>query len=191
MLAHEKIRKSKTVADILKLLALQIGKEVSLSEVGQNIGLDQKTVRRYLDILEQSFVIFSIGGYSGNMRNEVTSKRKYCFYDNGIRNALISDFSAFDTRIDKGMLWENFIVYERFKYLSYCGKHFNRYFWRTFDRQEIDYVEDGGGHLCGYEIKVKDRKVRTPAQWERSYPHASFDLIHADNYQDFVCPRDL
>lgn len=187
VLSLEKIKGSKVLLDLLKLLAFQLGNEVSLNELSIQLGIDLKTVARYLDLLEKSFVIISLGGYSRNLRSEVTSKNKYFFLDNGIRNGIIAQFNALDMRDDVGKLWENFVVVERFKKRSYKGIYSNSYFWRTYSQQEIDLVEERDGKLFGYECKWSSRKkVVTPTDWATSYPKATFMIINPENYLDFI-----
>jgi len=140
VLAMDRIRSSRTLLDLLKLIAFQVGSEVSLNELATQVKLDVKTVSRHLDILEKAFVIVRLGGFSRNLRNEVTSKAKYYFLDSGIRNAIIGQYNLLDSRNDTGALWENFIVAERLKKRSYTGIYGNIYFWRTYDGKEIDYV---------------------------------------------------
>ncbi|MFZ4437524.1 MAG: DUF4143 domain-containing protein [Syntrophales bacterium] len=144
------IRSSRALLDLLKLIAFQVGSEVSLNELATQVKLDVKTVGRHLDILEKAFVIVRLGGFSRNLRNEVTSKAKYYFLDNGIRNAIIGQYNLLDSRNDIGALWENFIVAERLKKRSYAGIYGNIYFWRTYDGQEVDYVEESDGGLFGF-----------------------------------------
>jgi len=171
---------------LLKLLAFQIGNQVSLSELAQNLEIDAKTVRRYLNLLEQSFIIFSLQGYSRNLRNEITSKGKYYFYDIGIRNAIISNFNELPLRNDIGSLWENFMFIERHKKREYEEIYANEYFWRTWEKQEIDLVEEREGKLFGYEFKLNKDKVKTPSMWIEKYPEASFSVISKKNYLDFI-----
>lgn len=187
VLSLEKIKGSKVLLDLLKLLAFQIGNEVSLNELSLQLGIDIKTVARYLDLLEKSFVIISLGGYSRNLRSEVTSKNKYFFLDNGIRNGIIAQFNGLDMRDDVGKLWENFIIIERLKKRLYKGIYGNQYFWRTYSQQEIDLVEERDGKLFGYECKWSDRKKATvPDEWVASYPKADFMLLTSQNYLDFI-----
>lgn len=186
ILEFHKVRKSETVIRLLKLLAFQIGSEVSTSELGKQLELNHKTVNRYLDLLEKSFVIFRVDGLSRNLRKEVTKMSKYYFYDLGIRNALISNFNQLDTRDDVGMLWENFAMIERMKKNAYSGKGVNYYFWRTYDQQEIDFVEERDGNLHGYEFKWKDDDIQPPKEWKRAYPSATFDVITSKNFLTFV-----
>jgi hypothetical protein len=186
ILAFDKIKNSKTLSDLLKLLAFQVGNEVSLSELATKLSIDAKTVGRYLDLLEKSFVIFKLTGYSGNLRSEITSKNKYYFLDNGVRNALISQFNPLDSRNDLGALWENFIVCERLKKRTYKNIYGNVYFWRTYGGQEVDLVEEYDGKLHGYECKWSENtKNSAPSGWS-SYPNADYSVITPKNYIDFI-----
>lgn len=146
-------RSSCTLIDLLKSLAFQLGNQVSFNELASQLAINLKTVQRYIDLLEQTFVIFRLGGFSRNLRGEVTSKAKYYFYDLGIRNALIAQFNGIDQRNDQGPLWENFALVERLKHRTYARIDANAYFWRTYDGQEIDLVEEREGQLYGYECK--------------------------------------
>ena len=187
VLAMDRIRSSRTLLDLLKLIAFQVGSEVSLNELATQVKLDVKTIGRYLDILEKAFVIVRLGGFSRNLRNEVTSKAKYYFLDNGIRNAIIGQYNLLDSRNDIGALWENFIVAERLKKRSYTGIYGNIYFWRTYDGKEIDYVEERDGGLFGFECKwTMKKKDKPPKKWLESYPDATFELVTPDNYIEFV-----
>ena len=187
VLALERIRSSRTLVDILKLIAFQVGSEVSLNELATQVKLDVKTVGRYLDILEKAFVIVRVGGFSRNLRNEVTSKAKYYFLDNGVRNAVIGQYNLLDSRNDLGALWENFVVAERLKKRSYTGIYGTFHFWRTYDGKEIDYVEEREGGLFGFECKWSSKKQdKAPKKWLESYPEATFELVTPDNYLDFV-----
>ena len=186
ILELDKIKNAKILLDLLRLLAFQIGKEVSLSELANSLGIDKKTVMRYLDLLEKSFVIYNLRGYSRNLRKEITKKSKYYFYDVGIRNAIISNFNAIDLRNDVGELFENFIIIERIKKQVYQQIYANNYFWRTWDQQEIDFVEEREGQLFGYEIKWKANKIKAPKDWMITYEGAQFSVIHQDNYLEFV-----
>ncbi|QQG40697.1 MAG: ATP-binding protein [Candidatus Levyibacteriota bacterium] len=187
VLSLEKIKGSKVLLDLLKLLAFQLGSEVSLNELSMKLGIDIKTVARYLDLLEKSFVILSLGGLSRNLRSEITSKNKYFFLDNGIRNGIIAQFNGLDMRDDGGKLWENFVVVERLKKRSYKGIYSNQYFWRTYSQQEIDLVEDRDGKLFGYECKWSNKKkVVAPKDWITSYPQAAFAAVTPKNYLNFI-----
>jgi predicted AAA+ superfamily ATPase len=189
ILAFERVRSSGKIWDLLKLLSFQVGNEVSHNELSSSLGVDVKTVQRYIDLLEKSFVLYRLGGFSRNLRKEVTQKAKYFFFDNGIRNAVIAQFNHLDQRGDVGQLWENFMTMERIKYLTYASEVANLYFWRTYSQQEIDLVEERGKQLDGYEFKWSPRKaVKAPQEWIKSYPGASFTVITPDNYQEIVLP---
>lgn len=183
----DRIRSSRTLVDLLKLIAFQVGSEVSLNELAAQVKLDVKTVGRYLDILEKCFVLFRVGGFSRNLRTEVISKAKYYFLDNGVRNAVIGQYNLLDSRNDVGALWENFMVAERLKKRSYAGIYGTFHFWRTYDGQEIDYVEERDGGLFGFEFKWSLKKrSKPPKKWLESYPGATFELVTPDNYLDFT-----
>jgi len=187
ILTFDRVKSSRTLLDLLRLLAFQVGNEVSLNELAIQLGMDVKTVQRYLDLLEKAFVIIRLGGFSRNLRNEITNKSKYYFIDNGIRNAIIAQFNGLELRNDIGALWENFGFIERLKVRAYRSLYANMYFWRTYDRQEIDLVEEFGGKLYGYEFKWSQTKTHlAPKNWSEAYPEASFSVIHPGNYQDFV-----
>jgi len=186
ILQFERIKNSRKILDLLRLLARQIGQEVSLQELGRSLEISKNTVARYLDLLGKSFVIKMIGGYSGNLRKEVTKMSRYYFFDTGIRNAVIENFGMVETRGDVGALWENFIVMERLKKQAYAPIYANNYFWRTYDKKEIDWVEEREGKLFGYEIKWGDKKVKEPKLWRDTYKEAEFRVINRDNYLNFV-----
>jgi len=186
ILALDNIKGSVFIISLLKLLAFQIGSEVSLNELATQLGVDAKTVARYLDLLEKTFVITKLGGYSGNLRKEVVKKYKYYFLDNGVRNAVISQFNNLEDRNDIGQLWENFIVIERLKKLSYDNIYGNRYFWRTYDQKEIDLVEERDGKLFGYEIRWGLKKVKNPDEFLKTYKNTSFKVVNPDNYLDLI-----
>ncbi len=187
LLELEQIRNSQKILQLLRLIAFQIGHEVSLQELGQQLGMSRNTVERYLDLLEKAFVIIRVGGFSRNLRKEITKTSRYFFYDNGIRNAVIGNFNFLNSRNDIGQLWENFLFIERMKKNEYLGLHPNYYFWRTWSKQEIDLVEDCGGKLFGYEFKWQDnKKFRVPTEWAQSYPEAIVEVIDQTNYLDFI-----
>ena len=190
ILELEKVKGSKVLMDLLRLIAFQIGGEVSLSELGKQLGLDYKTVARYLDLFEKSFILYNLRGYSTNLRKEVTKKSKYYFYDNGIRNAVISNFNPLNLRDDVGKLWENFMVAERLKTQEYRGIYANNFFWRTWDNQEVDWIEERDGGLFGYEFKFADQKSKGKLSFTKLYPKAEFQIVTTKNYLDFVgCNR--
>jgi hypothetical protein len=186
LLNFEEIRKSRKIMDILKLLAFQIGKEVSLHEIGQSLGLHAQTVEKYLDLLEKVFVIMRVSGFSRNLRKEITKTSRFYFYDNGVRNALINNFNALDSRDDVGMLWENYLFMERIKKQRYQKIYANNYFWRTYDQKEIDLVEEREGKLFGYEFKWGVKKKKPPKLWLSTYKNAEYQIIGQENYLEFI-----
>jgi predicted AAA+ superfamily ATPase len=186
ILELDKIKNSKIILDLLRLIAFQVGSEVSLNELGRQIGVDTKTVSRYLDLLEKSFVLFNLRGFSRNLRKEVTRKSKYYFIDNGIRNAIISNFNDLPLRDDVGKLWENFLVCERIKTQNYNHIHANNFFWRTWEKQELDWLEEREGRLFAFEFKFRKNSFKKPKMFLETYPEASFSLINQENYPDFV-----
>jgi len=186
ILAFNLVKNSKIIRDLLKLLAFQIGGEVSINELALKLGIDKNTVARYLDLLEKSFVIFSIGGFSRNLRKEIYKSQKYYFYDLGIRNSLISNLNPINLRNDIGKLWENFIIIERLKRNSYSRIFPNYYFWRTYDRKEIDLIEERQGKLFAYEFKWTEDKVKKPIEFLETYTNSSFKVITRKNYFKFL-----
>jgi len=187
ILEVEGLRHSDKLLRLLQLLAFQIGSEVSLSELGRQLEMSKHTVERYLDLLEKTFVIFHMGGFSRNLRKEVSKSSRYYFYDVGVRNALIDNFNPLALRNDTGMLWENYCVMERIKYQEYIGPRARNYFWRTYTQQEIDWVEDYSGKLHGYEFKWSAKKVpKIPKAWSTTYPDASYQAINPTNYRPFI-----
>lgn len=185
ILAFEGIQKSKKIIDLLILLAFQIGKEVSHSELGNQLQLSRATIEKYLDILEQTFILINIRGFSRNLRKEITKTSRYYFCDLGIRNALINNFNLLSRRSDVGELWENYLVMERMKKQEYQRLRSNNYFWRTYDQKEIDWVEERDGELFGYEFKW-DAMAKPPKLWLETYPTASFDTVTQSNYLPFI-----
>jgi predicted AAA+ superfamily ATPase len=186
ILQLEGIRHADKLQRLLHLLAFQIGKEVSLAELGRQLSMSKNTVERYMDLLEKVFVIYRRGGFSKNLRKEITKNHRYYFYDNGVRNALISNFNPLALRNDTGDLWENYVMAERMKRQEYLRQSVNAYFWRTYDKKEIDLVEEHEGRLFGFEFKWKPRRGKAPKEWETAYPGSSFEVIHQDNYLDFI-----
>lgn len=164
-----------------------MGSEVSYHELAQTVGnIDTATVERYLDLLEKTFVIFKLPAFSRNLRNEIKKGKKYYFYDNGIRNVLINNFTYPEMRLDKGALWENFLISERLKYNAYRSYFVNTYFWRTHDKAEIDYIEETDGILYGYEFKWKEKKAKFPASFLQAYPQHETQLISKANFESFL-----
>jgi len=185
ILELENLRNASKLNDLLKLVAFQIGKQVSLNELSSNLGIAKQTVERYLDLLEKAFVIKKVTGFSRNLRKEIQKTARYYFFDNGIRNAVINNFNDLTTRNDIGQLWENFLFIERLKRQHYKQIHTNNYFWRTYDRKEIDLVEERGGQLYGYEFKWTGKK-KVPRLWLETYDNASFETISRDNFLEFI-----
>ena len=187
VLQLDSVRKPSHIDKLLRALAFQVGSEVSYNELAQTIGnIDTLTVEKYLDLLEKAFVIFKLPAFSRNLRNEIKKSKKYYFYDNGIRNVLISNFSLPEMRQDKGALWENFLISERLKHNHYNGRFVNTYFWRTHDKAEIDYIEEEDGILHAYEFKWKEQKVKFPASFLDAYPQHQTAVITKNEFQEFV-----
>lgn len=186
ILAFDQIRNARKLHDLLTMLALQIGREVSVSELGGALGMSRPTVERYLDLLEKTFVIRKLTGFSRNLRKEVSKTCRYYFYDNGILNAVINNFNLLKQRNDAGALWENFLFVERLKKQTYCRIHANNYFWRTYDQQEIDLVEERDGNLFGYEFKYSSKKLTAPVAWRNAYEKAEYKVISTENFLEFV-----
>ncbi len=174
------------VDTLLRLLAFQIGSQVSLNELGNSLNMSKDTVASYIDLLEKAFVIFRLSGFSRNLRKEVVKMDKIYFYDLGIRNTLIDNYNSLDFRDDQGKLWENFIISERKKYLSYTRNFKNCYFWRTYTGAELDYVEEGSGKLNGFEIKWSVKNKKAPASWLETYKNATYEEINKTNFIDFI-----
>lgn len=172
--------------DLVRLLAFQIGSEVSINELSNTLQIARTTVVAYIDLLEKAFIVFRLSGYSRNLRKEIVRHDKIYFYDLGVRNAVIENFSPLANRNDGGKLWENFLIVERMKTQTYRREGANRYFWRTYTGAEIDYVEEGGGRLQGFEFKFNHKSVRAPKSWLENYPGAAFQTVNRDNYLDFV-----
>jgi predicted AAA+ superfamily ATPase len=187
LLTLENVKGAGVLYKLLQMLAWQVGSQVSTTELGNSLQLNKATVERYLDLLSKVFIIFPLSGYSNNLRKEVTKSKKWYFYDNGIRNALIDNFSPLQNRIDTGQLWEQYILSERMKFNSYRGHHPQYFFWRTYDGQEIDLLElDNRQHLQALECKWQTRKVKIPAAFAKAYPDAKFMTIHQGNYLEWI-----
>jgi uncharacterized protein len=182
------VRRAEKIVNLLRLLAFQIGQEVSITELATTLALGRLTVERYLDLLEKVFVIFRTGGLSRNLRKEVTKTARYYFYDNGVRNSLIQNFNRLNLRNDIGQLWENYLMVERRKANQYAGRSANTYFWRTYDQKELDYVEEREGRLFGYEFKWQGQmRSATQREFLAAYPGAEVTTITRDNFTDFLC----
>ncbi len=188
VLAYQGIRRADKIMDLLRLLAFQVGQEVNVEELAMNLkGVSRNTVESYLDLLSKVFIIYNIRGYSGNLRKEITKTSRWYFYDNGIRNAVIRNFNRLSMRMDQGALFENYLYAERIKFNAYTKRRINTYFWRTYDQQEIDLIEEEAGQLNAFEFKWNAfKKVKVPGAWKRAYPDATFDYIHPGNYLDFI-----
>lgn len=181
------VRKPEIIVKLIKALALQIGSEVSYNELAQLAGCDNSTVTRYIDLLEKNFILFRLSSFNRNLRNELKQSRKIYFYDNGIRNTLISDYKNVELRVDTGHLWENFLISERLKFLEYNQINAATYFWRTKQQQEIDYIEEREGNIYAYEFKWKPGKAPFFSKTFRdAYPQAFTHVINTDNYIDFL-----
>jgi predicted AAA+ superfamily ATPase len=188
ILNMEGVRRSEKIVDLLRLLAFQIGQEVSISELAANLALNHQTVERYLDLLGKVFVIFKVGGFSRNLRKEISKNSRFYFYDNGVRNSLIQNFNNLRLRNDVGQLWENYLVNERRKANQYTGRMVNSYFWRTYDQKEIDCIEEHGGKLRGFEFKWQSSELRRSTQHEflSAYPGSEISVISQDNFETFL-----
>ena len=188
ILAFDGLKHAQKMYDLLRLVAFQTGSEVSLDELGGQLSLTRNTVERYLDLLQKSFVLFRIGGFSRNLRKEVSKSSKWYFYDTGIRNAVIRDYRPFRQRQDteRGALWENYFISDRVKRNHNQRLGTNFYFWRTYDRQEIDLIEEQDGQLTAIEMKSGGKMPSAPKAFAKAYPEASFSVLNAENYMDFV-----
>jgi len=187
ILELEGVRRSDKIVDLLRLLAFQIGHEVSLAELAANLAINRQTVERYLDLLEKVFVIFRVSGFSRNLRKEISKNWRYYFFDNGVRNSLIQNFNPLRMRNDLGQLWENFLMVERRKVNHYTGRPANTYFWRTYDQKEIDYIEEHGGKLGGFEFKWRgEMKPSTRREFQAAYPGSELTTITPENFEEFV-----
>lgn len=187
LLSYDGIRKPALLQNLVRALALQVGSEVSYNELAQLVGADKVTVEKYIDLLEKCFVIFKLPSYSRNLRNEIKKGKKIYFYDNGIRNAVLSNFAMPQLRTDMGALWENFLVSERLKRNAYGGNYAQMYFWRTQTQQEVDYVEECDGKLSTFEFKWNPKaKTSLPKLFADTYPGSMFGVITPENYENFL-----
>ena len=182
------IRKPELLDKLLQMLALQLGSEVSVNELSGNIGVSRETITKYIDLLEKSFVIFSLNSYSRKQRNELKKSRKIYFYDLGIRNSIIKNFNPVELRNDVGALWENFLIVERMKLRNNRKISSNQYFWRTVQNQELDFIETSRGNISAYEFKWNPKsKVKSNSTFKNMYPESKIGIIHRDNFESFVC----
>ncbi len=187
ILTWEKVHKPDRLEALVQALAFQLGNEVSYHELAKLTGLDKETVERYILLLERAFIVFRLGSLSRNLRTELKKSRKIYFYDNGLRNAVIRQFNPVGLRNDIGELWENFVISERLKYLQYNQLYANRYFWRTHNQQEIDYIEERDGNLFAFEIKWNTKvKAKFPRSFISAYPQHETQLITPDNFGSFL-----
>lgn len=185
ILAFSDIRKPEVLEKLVQALALQMGSEVNYNELAQTVGINKLTIQKYIDILEKSYIVFKLNSFSRNIRNEIKQNRKIYFYDNGIRNMIIGNFNPLDLRVDKGALWENFLVSERRKQNLYKDSFSKMYFWRTKQQQEIDFVEESNGEISGYEFKWNSKKANFPKKFVETYNAETF-LINKDNFRSFI-----
>lgn len=185
ILAFSDIRKPEVLEKLLQALALQMGSEVNYNELAQIVGINKVTIQKYIEILEKRYIVFRLNSFSRNLRNEIKQNRKIYFYDNGIRNMIIGNFNTLELRVDKGALWENFLVSERRKQNLYKDTFSKMYFWRTIQQQEIDFVEECNGEIFGYEFKWNSKKSNFPQKFIETYNAETF-LINKDNFRNFV-----
>ncbi|MBR6032534.1 MAG: ATP-binding protein [Bacteroidaceae bacterium] len=187
LLAFRGIKKPDVITNLVRALALQVGSEVSYNELSNLIGIDKVTVESYINLLEKCFVVFRLNSFSRNMRNEIRKGKKVYFYDNGIRNAVLSNFAPLELRSDAGALWENLMVSERVKRNAYHGSYAQLYFWRTHEGKEIDLVEEMDGRLTAFEFKWNEKKKSTlPKVFAESYPNYTYQVINRETFWDFL-----
>lgn len=186
ILRFEGIKKSGIIKNLLQLLALQLGHEVSYQELAGKLGINRLTVQKYIDILEQAFIVFKLNALSRNKRKEISKSVKIYFYDLGIRNGLIQNYNPLNIRNDTGALWENFCVVERMKLNSLNNNFANIYFWRSYDQKEVDYIEENGGRFAGFEFKWSKNKMAAPKDFLNNYDNSTVELITKDNYYKFL-----
>lgn len=187
LFSYKGLKKPDALQKLVRALALQLGSEVSYNELSNLLGVDKETVENYINLLEKCFVVFRLDSFSRNLRNEIKKGKKVYFYDNGIRNAVLSNFASASLRNDMGALWENLMVSERVKRNIYTGSYAQLYFWRTHDQKEIDLVEEEDGLLRTYEFKWNGKvKAKQPVSFTSAYPNSSFDVISPENFWEFV-----
>lgn len=186
LLTMENIKGADVLYKLLQMLAWQVGSQVSTVELANNLQLNKGTVERYLDLLSKVFIIYPLTGYSNNLRKEITKSKKWYFFDNGIRNALIGNFKPLELRNDIGQLWEQYMLSERIKYNSYRNYQPQYFFWRTYDGQEIDLIELNNGQLQAIECKWKAAKAKKPVAFAKAYPEANFTVVDQDNYLEWI-----
>lgn len=186
ILRLDNLKNSIFIIDLLRLIAFQIGHDISYSELAKQLKVNVRTVQRYLDILEKTFVLFSVRGFSRNLRKEISKSPRYYFWDNGIRNIIIANFNNLNIRQDTGQLWENFCVSERLKHLSNNQVLTNYYFWRTYDQQEIDLIEERSGNIYAFEFKFGNKKAKIPKIFASTYQNSEFKTINPDSFHEFL-----
>ena len=188
ILAIDGVKNAQKMHDLLRLVAYQVGSEVSTDELGKQLGVSRNTAERYLDLLQKVFVLYRLGGYSKNLRKEVVKSSKWYFQDNGIRNAVLNDFRPFADRSseERGALWENFIIGERMKRKHNNLSNINLYFWRTYDQQEIDLIEEDGEIITAYEIKSGKKTPKIPKAFANAYPEAAYNIVNKDVFWNYV-----
>jgi predicted AAA+ superfamily ATPase len=187
ILVFEGIKHSDKIYDLLRLVAYQLGKEVSMQELANQLQISKNTVYNYLDLLSKVFIIFKIDGFSRNLRKEIVKSSRWYFYDNGIRNTIINNFNRIDFRNDVGGLWENYLASERIKKQQYQKIKTNNYFWRTYDQQELDWLEEIGDNLAGFEFKWSEtKKPKVPTAFAKAYLEATYEVINRGNYLEFI-----
>ena len=182
----ENLRNTGKILNLLRLVALQVGSEVSYHELGRQLSMSKNTVEKYLDLLSKAYVLYKLEGFSRNLRKEITKSSRWYFFDNGIMNIVLNNLDDLSLRSDVGRLWENYIISERWKYLNISRQLTRLHFWRTYDQQEIDLVEERGEALSAYEMKWKSQKQNPPMAWLKSYPQSTYQVISPDNYHSFV-----
>lgn len=187
ILIYDGIKNADKIHDLLRLIAFQVGKEVSMQELGNQLSLSKNTVFNYLDLLSKVFIVYRIEGFSKNLRKEITKSSRWYFYDNGIRNMLINNFNTLNNRTDVGELWENYLTSERIKKQHYQNFSKQNYFWRTYDQQELDWLETEADSINAFEFKWNDKKKsKIPTAFAKAYPEASFEIINKSNYLEFI-----
>lgn len=186
LLTIENVKGADVLYKLLQMLAWQVGSQVSTVELGNSLQLNRATIERYLDLLTKVFIIYPLTGYSSNLRKEVTKSKKWYFFDNGLRNALINNFSPLSQRNDIGQLWEQYVLSERIKNNSYKGYHPQYFFWRTYDGQEVDLIESYNGKLSAFECKWKNNRAKKPVAFDKAYPDALFTIVDQENYLEWI-----
>lgn len=180
------IKNSSKMRDLLRLIAFQMGSEVSYDELGKQLGISRNTVEKYLDLLSKIYVIYKLPAFSQNRRKEISKSSKWYFTDNGIRNAIINDFRVLSMREDKGLLWESFLISERMKKRNNTNEFASFYFWRSYSMQEIDLIEEYNSTISAYEFKWNEKKVKTPSQFKENYPDSDFNVVSRTNFWEYI-----